>query len=225
MWDPQRDFAFLKVPTSGVKSVGRSQSAVALGRQPGHVRRDSPDALVRFPLALDQGTLRKKSLSLGRNLAGSVGGLLPGAVSGMWDPQRRSPRLTRRPRSLSACSRSGHRTRRHRRRRCSPRPASGTLRKKSLSLGRNLAGSVGGLLPGAVSGMWDLAVSGRTGKTARARSPRLTRRPRSLSACSRSGHRTPSRSDATSLGRSADCCRGRSRGCGTRSEISPFSKP
>lgn len=34
------------------------------------------------------GTLRKKSLSLGRNLAGSVGGLLPGAVSGMWDPQR-----------------------------------------------------------------------------------------------------------------------------------------
>ncbi|GAA5983754.1 hypothetical protein JCM10908_005911 [Rhodotorula pacifica] len=34
------------------------------------------------------GTLRKKSISLGRNLAGSVGGLLPGAVSGMWDPQR-----------------------------------------------------------------------------------------------------------------------------------------
>ncbi|GAA5878309.1 hypothetical protein JCM3774_001982 [Rhodotorula dairenensis] len=34
------------------------------------------------------GTLRKKSISLGRNLAGSVGGLLPGAVAGMWDPQR-----------------------------------------------------------------------------------------------------------------------------------------
>ncbi|GAA5967556.1 hypothetical protein JCM11641_005692 [Rhodosporidiobolus odoratus] len=38
------------------------------------------------------GTLRKKSLSLGRNLAGSavsgLGGFLPGAVTGMWDPQR-----------------------------------------------------------------------------------------------------------------------------------------
>ncbi|POY75071.1 hypothetical protein BMF94_1700 [Rhodotorula taiwanensis] len=34
------------------------------------------------------GTLRKKSISLGRGLAGSVGGLLPGAVSGIWDPQR-----------------------------------------------------------------------------------------------------------------------------------------
>lgn len=27
-------------------------------------------------------------MHLGRNLAGSVGGFLPGAVSGMWDPQR-----------------------------------------------------------------------------------------------------------------------------------------
>ncbi|BGP16737.1 hypothetical protein JCM10213_009154 [Rhodosporidiobolus nylandii] len=38
------------------------------------------------------GTLRKKSLSLGRNLAGSavsgLGGFLPGAVTGIWDPQR-----------------------------------------------------------------------------------------------------------------------------------------
>ena len=34
------------------------------------------------------GTLRRKSLNLGRNLAGSVGGFLPGAVTGMWDPQR-----------------------------------------------------------------------------------------------------------------------------------------
>ncbi|GAA5862905.1 hypothetical protein JCM8547_003616 [Rhodosporidiobolus lusitaniae] len=34
------------------------------------------------------GTLRRKSLSLGRNLAGSVGGFLPGAVTGIWDPQR-----------------------------------------------------------------------------------------------------------------------------------------
>ncbi|GAA6043466.1 hypothetical protein JCM8097_000724 [Rhodosporidiobolus ruineniae] len=34
------------------------------------------------------GTFRRKSLSLGRNLAGSVGGFLPGAVTGMWDPQR-----------------------------------------------------------------------------------------------------------------------------------------
>ncbi|KAM0750248.1 WD40 repeat-like protein [Meredithblackwellia eburnea MCA 4105] len=34
------------------------------------------------------GTLRRKSLHLGRNIAGSVGGFLPGAVSGMWDPQR-----------------------------------------------------------------------------------------------------------------------------------------
>ncbi|GAA5912117.1 hypothetical protein JCM5296_000801 [Sporobolomyces johnsonii] len=34
------------------------------------------------------GSIRRKSLSLGRNLAGSVGGFLPGAVTGMWDPQR-----------------------------------------------------------------------------------------------------------------------------------------
>ncbi|KAL8293453.1 hypothetical protein RQP46_000154 [Phenoliferia psychrophenolica] len=34
------------------------------------------------------GSIRRKSLHLGRNLAGSVGGFLPGAVSGMWDPQR-----------------------------------------------------------------------------------------------------------------------------------------
>lgn len=34
------------------------------------------------------GTLRRKSMNLGRNLAGSVGGFLPGAVTGMWDPQR-----------------------------------------------------------------------------------------------------------------------------------------
>ncbi|GAA5999693.1 hypothetical protein JCM10207_005871 [Rhodosporidiobolus poonsookiae] len=34
------------------------------------------------------GSLRRKSLSLGRNLAGSVGGFLPGAVTGLWDPQR-----------------------------------------------------------------------------------------------------------------------------------------
>lgn len=27
-------------------------------------------------------------MHLGRNLAGSVGGFLPGAVTGMWDPQR-----------------------------------------------------------------------------------------------------------------------------------------
>ncbi|KAI5481845.1 WD repeat domain phosphoinositide-interacting protein [Pseudohyphozyma bogoriensis] len=40
----------------------------------------------------DQGTVggsfRRKSIHLGRNLAGSVGGFLPGAVTGMWDPQR-----------------------------------------------------------------------------------------------------------------------------------------
>lgn len=35
-----------------------------------------------------RGSLRRKSIHLGRNLAGSVGGFLPGAVSGMWDPQR-----------------------------------------------------------------------------------------------------------------------------------------
>ncbi|KAK4700494.1 autophagy-related protein 18, partial [Phenoliferia sp. Uapishka_3] len=34
------------------------------------------------------GSLRKKGLHIGRNLAGSVGGFLPGAVSGIWDPQR-----------------------------------------------------------------------------------------------------------------------------------------
>ncbi|GAA5908183.1 hypothetical protein JCM6882_005966 [Rhodosporidiobolus microsporus] len=34
------------------------------------------------------GTLRRKSLSIGGKLAGSVGGFLPGAVTGMWDPQR-----------------------------------------------------------------------------------------------------------------------------------------
>ncbi|KAK4047048.1 autophagy protein [Microbotryomycetes sp. JL221] len=34
------------------------------------------------------GSLRKKSLNLGRNLAGSVGGFLPNAVTGLWDPQR-----------------------------------------------------------------------------------------------------------------------------------------
>lgn len=27
-------------------------------------------------------------MHIGRNLAGSVGGFLPGAVTGMWDPQR-----------------------------------------------------------------------------------------------------------------------------------------
>lgn len=34
------------------------------------------------------GTLRRKSLHLGRGLAGSVGGFLPNAVTGLWDPQR-----------------------------------------------------------------------------------------------------------------------------------------
>lgn len=49
--------------------------------------RHDPSELTSYP-PYGSGTLRKKSLSLGRNLAGSVGGLLPGAVSGMWDPQR-----------------------------------------------------------------------------------------------------------------------------------------
>ncbi|KAM0791652.1 autophagy protein [Microbotryomycetes sp. NB124-2] len=34
------------------------------------------------------GSLRKRGLHLGRGLAGSVGGLLPNAVTGLWDPQR-----------------------------------------------------------------------------------------------------------------------------------------
>ncbi|GAA6053195.1 hypothetical protein JCM3770_000023 [Rhodotorula araucariae] len=50
------------------------------------------DALLDSKRSANQGgvggTLRRKSLSLGRNLAGSVGGFLPGAVTGMWDPQR-----------------------------------------------------------------------------------------------------------------------------------------
>jgi autophagy-related protein 18 len=33
-------------------------------------------------------SLRKRSINLGRNLAGSVGGFLPGAVKGVWEPQR-----------------------------------------------------------------------------------------------------------------------------------------
>lgn len=37
---------------------------------------------------VNSGVLRRKSFNLGRNLAGSVGGFLPGAVTGMWDPQR-----------------------------------------------------------------------------------------------------------------------------------------
>lgn len=51
---------------------------------------------VRFLVALWErglmnccsGLLRRKSMNLTRNLAGSVGGFLPGAVTGMWDPQR-----------------------------------------------------------------------------------------------------------------------------------------
>jgi len=35
-----------------------------------------------------KGSLRKRSVNLGRNLVGGVGGFLPGAVTGMWDPQR-----------------------------------------------------------------------------------------------------------------------------------------
>ncbi|KPV75093.1 uncharacterized protein RHOBADRAFT_53988 [Rhodotorula graminis WP1] len=50
------------------------------------------DALIESKRNSNQGgvggTLRKKSLSLGRGLAGSVGGFLPGAVTGIWDPQR-----------------------------------------------------------------------------------------------------------------------------------------
>ena len=34
------------------------------------------------------GSIRKKSVSLGRNLAGSLGGFLPGTIIEMWDPQR-----------------------------------------------------------------------------------------------------------------------------------------
>ncbi|SGZ30487.1 BQ5605_C048g12380 [Microbotryum silenes-dioicae] len=34
------------------------------------------------------GSLRRRSFHLGRNLAGSVGGLLPSTVTGLWDPQR-----------------------------------------------------------------------------------------------------------------------------------------
>ncbi|ORY52828.1 WD40 repeat-like protein [Leucosporidium creatinivorum] len=34
------------------------------------------------------GSIRRKSIHIGRGLAGSVGGFLPGAVTGLWDPQR-----------------------------------------------------------------------------------------------------------------------------------------
>lgn len=34
------------------------------------------------------GTLRKSSLKFGRSLVGGIGGLLPGPVSELWDPQR-----------------------------------------------------------------------------------------------------------------------------------------
>lgn len=34
------------------------------------------------------GSLRKKGLAVGRSLAGSIGGFLPGTVTEMWDPQR-----------------------------------------------------------------------------------------------------------------------------------------
>ena len=34
------------------------------------------------------GTLKKRGLAVGRSLAGSIGGFLPGTVTEMWDPQR-----------------------------------------------------------------------------------------------------------------------------------------
>jgi len=42
-----------------------------------------------YPFFLShRGSIRRKSMHIGRGLAGSVGGFLPGAVTGLWDPQR-----------------------------------------------------------------------------------------------------------------------------------------
>ncbi|GJN90958.1 hypothetical protein Rhopal_003972-T1 [Rhodotorula paludigena] len=70
----------------GAGAAGRNGGSDASGQAGGY------EALIESKRNANQGgvggTLRRKSLSLGRNLAGSVGGFLPGAVTGMWDPQR-----------------------------------------------------------------------------------------------------------------------------------------
>ncbi|TNY23509.1 putative phosphoinositide binding protein [Rhodotorula diobovata] len=81
-WDEQDRFG-----SAGSSGAGGRNGGGGDGAPPGGY-----DALIESKRTANQGgvggTLRKKSLSLGRNLAGSVGGLLPGAVTGMWDPQR-----------------------------------------------------------------------------------------------------------------------------------------
>jgi len=61
----------------------------SIGRYSGGAGRGGYDAYIDSKRNQGMsGSLRKKSLSFGRALAGSVGGFLPGTVTEMWDPQR-----------------------------------------------------------------------------------------------------------------------------------------